>query len=85
MRVNPKYSNVCGVRISMFRNDQCWDCKFLSECDLHYDEESGTFDYPILWHTNEGVKKPQTGKHFKRTNKERGQHRRIDETEERDS
>ena len=46
MRTNPKYSNICAVRIGMFRSAQCYYCKFLEECDERYDEETGTFDYP---------------------------------------
>jgi hypothetical protein len=79
--VNPKYSNVCAVRIGTWREHQCWSCKFLSECDFHYDDKTGEFDYPVLWHTNEGKDKREVGKHFKTTNKEGGQRRRIYETQ----
>lgn len=46
MRTNPKYSNICAVRIGMYRSAQCYYCKMLEECDSRYDEITGTFDYP---------------------------------------
>jgi len=76
LRVNPKYSNVCAVRIGTWREQQCWLCKFLPECDEHYDEQTGEFDYPVLWHTDKGKPRLKNGKH-KPTNKERGQNRRF--------
>lgn len=48
MRINPKYDNVCGLRIGMYRQEQCTAgriCPHLSECDAHYDEKTGLFDY----------------------------------------
>lgn len=45
-RVNPKYSNVCAVRIGTWRDEQCYNCRFLTECDKLYDEKTGLFDYP---------------------------------------
>jgi hypothetical protein len=73
MRVNPKYSNVCGIRISMYRTEQCYSCRFLEECDRLYDEKTGDFDYPVQW--RKPVTKRTNGK-YKRTNKEEGQHLR---------
>lgn len=50
MRINPKYNNTCAMRIGMYREGQCTDgprpCKFLDECDWHYDEKTGEWDYP---------------------------------------
>ena len=46
MRTNPKYSNICAVRIGMYRSAQCYYCIHLEECSERYDEETGTFDYP---------------------------------------
>lgn len=45
MRSNPKHNNTCAERIGTYREDACYDCKFLSECDQHYNEETGTWDY----------------------------------------
>lgn len=49
IRVNPKYSNTCSVRIGMYRQEQCTAgphlCPHLSECDQHYDGDTGTWDY----------------------------------------
>jgi len=46
IRCNPKYSNICWNRIGMYREDACYSCKMLNECDKLYDEKTGTFDYP---------------------------------------
>ena len=46
IRTNPKYSNICAVRIGMFRSAQCYYCVHLEECDSLYDSETGEFDYP---------------------------------------
>jgi len=48
MRTNPKYSNICWIRIGRLREYACYNCKMLEECDEHYDEITGQFDYPIL-------------------------------------
>jgi hypothetical protein len=52
MRTNPKYNNTCAMRIGMYREGQCTDgprpCQFLDECDWHYDEKTGEWDYPDL-------------------------------------
>jgi hypothetical protein len=79
MRINPKYSNVCGLRIGMYRSEQCTAgkvCQFLSECDLYYNEETNEFDYPVQWHTDKGKGRLTSGRH-KPTNKERGNNRRM--------
>jgi hypothetical protein len=58
----------------MYRAGQCTDgphpCVFLSECDQHYCEKTGEWDYPQLIRPSTG--KLATGKHFKRTAKEQG-------------
>lgn len=50
MRVNPTHDSTCANRIGMYREKQCTDgphpCVFLSECDRHYDEKTGDWDYP---------------------------------------
>ncbi|MFA6332967.1 MAG: hypothetical protein WCX22_08445 [Methanoregula sp.] len=46
MRVNPKYANTCCIQIGECRADPCYDCSRLSECDQHYDEQTGEWDYP---------------------------------------
>lgn len=48
MRVNPFYSNICWCQIGSYRKDPCYDCKKLSECDLHWDENTHDWDYPII-------------------------------------
>jgi len=52
MRTNPKYNNTCAMRIGMYREGQCTDgprpCQFLDECDWHYDEKTGEWDYPDI-------------------------------------
>jgi hypothetical protein len=48
MRINPIHDSTCWMRIGMYREEACYNCKFLSECDLMYDEESDTWDYIIL-------------------------------------
>ena len=49
MRINPTHENTCTNRIGMYRANQCTDgphvCPFLSECETHYDEETGDWDY----------------------------------------
>jgi hypothetical protein len=49
MRVSPVHDNTCSIRIGMYREGQCTDgpkvCSFLSECDQHYDETTGDWDY----------------------------------------
>ena len=51
MRINPLHDSTCHNRIGMYREGQCTDgphvCPFLSECDQHYDPETGEWDYPI--------------------------------------
>lgn len=50
MRHNPTHQNTCANRIGMYREGQCTDgprpCVFLSECERHYDEKTGDWDYP---------------------------------------
>jgi hypothetical protein len=46
MRVNPFHDNTCSIRIGMYREQACYNCPFLSECDQHYDELTGEWDYP---------------------------------------
>ena len=70
MRVNPRYNNTCAMQIGMNRKDPCYDCSKLSECDQHYNEETGEWDYPQLIRPATG--KLPTGKHFKKTAKELG-------------
>jgi hypothetical protein len=45
MRVNPLHDNVCATRIGMYRKEACYNCIFLSDCDQHYDEKTGEWDY----------------------------------------
>jgi hypothetical protein len=36
----------------MYREHACYDCKFLSHCDQHWDEKYRKWDYPrpkIIW------------------------------------
>ena len=56
MRVNPKYNNICAMQIGMNRKDPCYDCLKISECDQHYDESTGEWDYPDI--SKHVVKKP---------------------------
>ena len=74
MRVNPRHGDTCHNRIGAYRSGQCTDgphpCVFLGECDQHYDEKTGEWDYPQLIRPSTG--KLATGKHFKRIAKERG-------------
>ena len=30
----------------MYREEACYSCKMLNECDKLYDEKTGEFDYP---------------------------------------
>jgi len=30
----------------MYRTEQCYNCKFLVECDKYYNEKTGEFEYP---------------------------------------
>lgn len=46
MRSNPLYNNICADRIGMYRTEACYNCPKLSECDQHYDEATGEWDYP---------------------------------------
>jgi len=48
MRSNPKYNNICAVRIGMYREEACYNCLKLSECDQHYDDDTGDWDYPVF-------------------------------------
>ena len=47
IRTNPRFSNTCALQIGMNRADPCYDCWCLSHCDRHFDEKTGTWDYPI--------------------------------------
>ena len=82
MRHNPTHQNTCANRIGMYREGQCTDgprpCVFLSECEQHYDEKTGEWDYPQLIRPSTG--KLATGKHFKRTAKEQAQINRMAES-----
>ena len=53
MRSNPKYSNICWVRIGMYKDWQCYNCQNLIECDKYYNKDTGEFDYLIPTFPNE--------------------------------
>jgi hypothetical protein len=75
MRVNPLHDSTCWKRVGMYRTGQCTDgphpCVFLGECDQHYCEKTGDWDYPQL--IRPSTRKLATGKHFKRTANEQAQ------------
>jgi hypothetical protein len=81
MRVNPLHDSTCWKRVGMYRTGQCTDgphpCVFLGECDQHYCEKTGDWDYPQLIRPSTG--KLPTGKHFKRTANEQAQIDRMAE------
>jgi len=46
LKINPKYNNTCHNRIGFYRDEACYDCSHISECEQHYDETTGEWDYP---------------------------------------
>jgi hypothetical protein len=46
LRINPLHDNICHDRIGMYRKLACYDCSKLAECDQHFNEKTGEWDYP---------------------------------------
>ncbi len=45
IRSNPKYQNICWVRVGMYRNKACEGCSKKDECDNLYNERSGEWHF----------------------------------------
>lgn len=72
MRVNPRYNNTCSIRIGMYREQACYDCRKLSECDQHYNEETKEWDYRDTLSFHQA--KPKLIPHKLRKNPPKGPH-----------